>query len=85
MARLSDGCVTLAGFGWYRSGNSSATLAFGVDGGPLIHLARGGLDTIRAYSRKRSQQLSWTATAVPFIPSMPAGSDTTCLQPGQHS
>ena len=28
---------------------------------------------------------SWTATAVPYIPSMPAGSDTTCLQPGQHS
>ena len=27
----------------------------------------------------------WTAAAVPFIPSMPAGSDTTCLHPGQHS
>ena len=32
-----------------------------------------------------STELSWTAAAVPYIPSMPAGSDTTCLQPGQHS
>ena len=66
MARLSDGCVTLAGFGWYRSGNSSATLAFRVDGGPLIHLARGGLDTIRAYSRNDNNNSPLDSRCCPF-------------------
>ena len=43
----------------------------------------------RKYGHEREHtntlELSRTAAAVPYIPSIPAGSDATCLQPGQHS
>ena len=92
MARLSDGCITLAGLGWCLSGSSTANLHPAVTVDPFsprpwltghdpCFSTRPARVLILQNSLTRIHP--WTAAAVPYIPSMSAGSDTTCLQPGQ--